>query len=352
MSISAILWFLAVIMTVVFIHELGHFSVARFFGVKIDIFSIGFGKKLFSWNDSKGTEWRVCLIPLGGYVKMHGEMLISEKETAPQGNDLFISKPLLQKAAIVLAGPLANYILAILILSIIIVIHGQVVTMNEVTSLKENGPAAIAGVEVGDVIVKIDDRTTNNLSDVYFAISMHTNIQEPVIIDVIRDGQSLQFQSSIVLDEKMQRPIIGLGFSKTQTIQLSISESVLKATMYCYKTSVLMLEAIWQMLTGQRGTSDLGSIGKIADYTTKSMEHGWMIMFTNLALLSLNLGLLNLLPIPVLDGGHLLYYGIQAIIRRPVPYKIQMIGMKLGVIVIITLMALGMINDIKEFIIK
>ncbi len=351
MNLLAIIWFLVVIMTVVFIHELGHFSVARFFGVKIDVFSIGFGKKLFSWMDSRGTRWCVCLIPLGGYVKMHGDVMPKDESIPPpDGEDLFINKPLWQKAGVVLAGPLANYILAIAILAFILLVNGQTMATNEVTNIKDGGPAAIAGVEVGDIIVEADGHSIENLSDIHAAASMHIDISTPLEIEVIRHSARLRLDLFMVFDPSSKRNIVGLGFTKTITESLSPVKSLVQGTVYVGKTSVLMLEAIWQMLTGKRSTDDLGSIGKIADYTTKSMEYGWVMMLTSIALLSLNLGLLNLLPIPVLDGGHLLYYAIQAVIRRPIPYKVQVFGMKLGLFLVFALMAVGIVNDIKEFI--
>lgn len=352
MNFLAIIWLLAVMTIIVFIHELGHFSVARFFGVKIDVFAIGFGKKLWSWLDSKGTRWCICLIPLGGYVKMHGEMVLEDQAKPPEGKDLFINKPLWQKAAIVVAGPLANYILAIVVLAIIFTINGQVIHTNEVTGIASDGPAAIAGVQAGDVIAKINEQEVHDIAEIHSAISKHYNIAEPVDIIVLRENNELKFSLLMKYDQHSKRALLGLEFGKIVNKSLSPIQALKDSVFYSGKMTIMMLDAIGQMITGKRGTDEIGSLGRIADYTTKSMAYGWVAMWSSVALLSLNLGLLNLLPIPVLDGGYLFYYAIQAIIRRPIPYKVQMAGMRVGLFVVLSLMCIGIFNDIKEFILK
>lgn len=357
----SLFWFIIVITPIVFIHELGHFYFARLFGVQVEVFSIGFCKPLFKWKDKKGTTWQIGAIPLGGYVKMFGDENASSVPDQDKIDSLsdeekqksFHFKKLWQRFLIVFAGPFANYLLSFIVIATLFIIYGNVNITNEVVGVVDNSPAYHAGIKSGDIIVQLDDNKIENFDDLKRAISLNTGtvvklgiVREDNFLDINIIPEIREFKDLTGNNVKM--PQLGLKFEHMVFVKTGVVESFILAIKKIYNMSVMMIKAIVQMITGQRGTEDLGGPIKIAQYSVKFAEQGAASIFLFVAMISLNLGLVNLLPIPMLDGGHLFYYVIEGIIRRPINQKIQAIGFKLGFALLMVLMAFAIWNDIKN----
>ena len=355
-----LIWFIVVITPIVFIHELGHFLIARSFGVKISVFSIGFGKPLLKWKDSKDTIWQIALIPLGGYVKMYGDEGVA---STPDMNKLqnsseeekklsFYYKKLWQKALIVFGGPFANYMLAIIIFMGIALHSGVKEFKTEVTGIRFDSPAQKAGIQVGDTIVELNGKKVNTVYDLKSALAL--NVNDKITIGYIRNNTYYvvdvipELEATDIAGEKTIQPVIGVMFQKYTYTAVGPFEAAVYSVRQTFNLSCTMLQAVWQMLTGQRNTDELGGPIKIAKYSGKIAEQGFLPFLYLIALISLNLGLVNLLPIPMLDGGHLFYYAIEAIIGKPINYTVQNIGFKIGFAVIMSLMLIAFWNDLKN----
>jgi regulator of sigma E protease len=359
-SMEALIWFIIIITPIVFIHELGHFLFARLFGVKVDVFSIGFGKPLLKWKDKKDTTWQIAMIPLGGYVKMHGDENAASTPDVKKLQSLseeekklsLHHKKLWQKALIVFGGPLANYVLAILLFMGIAMYSGKIEVNLEITGVQENSAAQKAGMKIGDVIVELNDDKISSIVDLKSKLAL--NVKEEINIGYVRNDT--YFHTAITPDfvevkdmigEKNRQPVIGVMFGKFTYTKIGFFESISYSIQQTLDMSRNMLTAIWQMVSGQRSTDDLGGPIKIAKYSVKFAEQGFIAILGLVAMISLNLGLVNLLPIPMLDGGHLFYYAIEAIIRRPINHMLQDIGFKIGLAILIMMMSVAFWNDLK-----
>ena len=356
------LWsFFVVLSVIVFVHEFGHYIIAKWCGVKIEVFSIGFGKELIGWNDKSGTRWKIALLPLGGYVKMYGDSSAAstadadamDKMTDAERALTFHHKPLAKKAAIVAAGPIANFILTILIFTYFIMTSGMPSVEPVVGQIMPDSPAEAAGLKPGDRVLKINDDPVKSFNDIPYYIS--TNLGTPVTVYIERDGA----ESSIVLtpkeveDEdglgnKVKRPLIGIKSAEIKYENAHIVEAVGEATKRTYMICVTTLRAVGQMITGERGVQDLkGPIG-IAQLSGQATEKSFNTTLWLIAMISANLGLVNLFPIPVLDGGHLVYYSVEALRGRPMAQRAQEWGFRFGFVVIGALMAFSIFNDIRK----
>ena len=357
---KALFWFLVILTPIVFIHELGHFLFARLFGVKIEVFSIGFGKPLIKWKDSKGTNWQIALIPLGGYVRMYGDegaastpdqekiATLSEKEKKLS----FHHKKLWQKSLIVFGGPLANYLLTIAIFIIISMHSGVKEFKPEITGVQQDSPAQIAGLQIGDLISDINGDKIDSISDL--KSKLDTNENSSVEIGIIRKNSYLSVNVSPkekeytnILGETAKTRMIGVAFEKFSFRKVELIESFKNSFYQVGDMSCMFLKDIWQMITLKRGTEDIGGPIKIALYSESMANQGFIAILYFVAIISLNLGLINLFPIPMLDGGHLFFYGIEAIIRRPINYKIQALCFKIGFFMLMGLMSIAFWNDLK-----
>jgi len=357
-----IISFISIIMLLVFVHELGHFLVARFFGVYVEVFSIGFGKKLFSWKDSKETVWQIAPIPLGGYVKMYGEFYPTQKTKMQKisttlKKSAFVFKPLYQRALIVFAGPLANFVFAALCFSAIYSFQGFPVSAPIVDQVIENGPAYKAGIKAGDVIKKIDGKTVTRFQDVQEIVFYSPN--KDLFMTLQRANKLLDLtvrpEKRLVVDVFGNEQNIGfLGITGKSVVYEKSGwvRSFYQGTKDVGEFSVQMLKAVSKIITGKQGTEDIGSVLRIADMSSKVTKAGLTATIWFIAILSINLGLINLFPIPVLDGGHLMFYLIEAITRRPVSAKIYMIANKIGVLLLMALMIFAISNDVLFFISK
>ncbi len=353
--------FFIVISIIVFIHEFGHYIIAKLCGVKIDAFSIGFGKEIFGYTDRSGTRWKLSLLPLGGYVKMYGdasEASTSDAEAIEQMSEAekkltFHHKPLYKKAAIVSAGPIANFILTIVVFCYFIMTNGLPSTEPVVGSIMPDSPAEAAGLKPGDHIYQINDVKVSRFNDIPFLIS--TNLGTPVTLHIERDSKNMQvtltpkeFEDDDGLGNKIKRPLIGIKSPEIKYedagLGVALKESVYRTYLICETT----LKVIGQMVTGQRSAADLkGPVG-IAQLSGQAADKDFYTVLWLIAMLSANLGLVNLLPIPMLDGGHLAYYAAEAARGKPLAQKVQDYGFRFGFVVLMTLMAFTIFNDLRK----
>ena len=352
------LWpFLVLLTILVFIHELGHYLVARWNGVKIEVFSIGFGPELFGWTDKADTRWKFSLIPLGGYVKMYGDADAASKPDADAAQEMTAEEKALtlqgkrvgQRIAVVAAGPAANYLLAIVILAGLYMFKGVPVIEPIVGTVIEQSVANDLGLKANDKIVSINGKSVESFDDLRFALPSLAG--KSIDMGISRDGKDIR------LDGKMERDGVAtksLGITpflpdKPLYKDVGIFESAWLAVEYCWDMSVMTLKSLGQMIMGNRSSGELGGILSIGDMAKKSASQGWISFILLTALLSINLGLINLLPIPVLDGGHIVFYSIEGLIGRPVSEKAQEIAYTAGLIIVLTLMAVATWNDLSRF---
>lgn len=353
--------FIVIISVIVFIHEFGHYGIAKISGVKIDIFSIGFGREIFGWYDNSGTRWKISLLPLGGYVKMHGDVnAASAPDTAriaeftdEEKKISFHCKPLAVKAAIVAAGPLANFLLAIVILSFFFSYYGKPFATPQASVIVQGSAADQAGLLPGDIILTIDNAPVESFSDIQRIVSIHP--EQPLEFVIKRQDTELTKTITPRLTETKDafgNPIkvgqLGIASPEMAYKKYALGSAILLATRETYIISAATLSAIGQMIVGKRGTEDLGGAIQIARYSGQSTTKGFQTVLGFIAMLSINLGLLNLFPIPMLDGGHLLYYTIEAARGKPMAEQFQQYGLRFGMAIIIALFILSTFNDIRK----
>ena len=358
--------FIILITVVVFIHEYGHYYFAKKFGVGITDFSIGFGKEIFGWNDRNGMRWKVCWIPLGGYVKFFGDRnVFSQSEQKKVINNyplkdrekLFILKPLYQRAIIVAAGPLANFILAILIFFFINVFTGKDLTPAIVNEVQKNSPAFVSGLKKNDIILSIDNHKVESILEVSTFINTSTNDEIEFI--VLRNEQKIsKFIRPIViigedsLGNKVNKKIVGIKLSplnnKFNKTKLGPSKAMYYSLKEVWFVTTTSLKYVGKMLTGTGDSSQLGGPIKIAKITGQVAELGILPFLSIMAYISISLGLINLFPIPMLDGGHLMFYLFEKIFGKPLSQKTQENFFRIGLFLLISLMFFVTFNDLKD----
>lgn len=351
--------FVLIISVIVFIHEFGHYFVAKKCGVKIDVFSIGFGKEIFGWNDKSGTRWKLSLLPFGGYVKMFGDKnaasVADEKELQKMSEDekksSFYFQNVYKRIAIVSAGPIANFLLCILLLTVIFKVQGLTKVLPIIDQIQENSAASEAGIKVGDKILVVNDKEIKEFDELRMIVL--TNGEKPLEIVLQRGEEIIDVNlvpkialSKNIFGDEQKTPLIGVGAGQFEYQKLGLANSFIKANVETYNLSIAILKAIGELVTGQRSIKELSGPVKIAEYSGKSMSQGFMVVLWFMAMISVNLGVANLLPIPALDGGHLFYYIIEAVRGKPLPEKVQMVGFQFGFAVLISLMIFTTSNDI------
>jgi len=360
--LTDVLVFVGVFSVLVFFHEMGHFWVARLFRVKIDVFSVGFGPTLWSRTDKKGTNWRISAVPLGGYVKFFGDA--NEASTpSPEMEGLsdadkaacFQFKPLYQRALIVAAGPIANFVLAIALFTGIFATIGQSYTSPIITQVLPESAAADAGLQPGDHISSLNGFDIDTFEDIVSYVRI--NAEQPVVIEFDRTGRALESTATIGFIEystpfgRVERVgQLGIGGTERKIIQRGPLEAVWYATIETGNNIVLVVESLGQFVTGQRAFKELGGPIKIGEIAGEVARLGIIPLITLTILLSINLGVINLLPVPMLDGGHLLFYAIEAIKKKPLGERTQEYGFRIGVAAILTLMVLVTWNDVTSLI--
>lgn len=356
-----VLAFVAVIGPLVFVHELGHYLVARWCGVKAEAFSIGFGPEIAAWVDRRGTRWRIGALPLGGYVRFKGDMNAAS-QTDPAWLQLpsaeraesFPAKPLWQRAAIVAAGPLINFLFAILVLATFAVVHGESRTPAVAGQVQAGSAAAAAGIQPGDRIVSLNGREMATFDDIRLYAQIRPD--EPVTILIERAGQNIERQGRVgAVQERdgfgnsfrIGRLGIAPGDPVIEPVALWRAPIVaIKQTGQIVRT---MVETLGQILGGGRSVKELGGPLKIAEVSGQAATLGLEGFVFFMALISINLGFINLLPIPMLDGGHLLFYGVEAIQRRPVSPRVQEWAYRSGLAMLLAMMMLVTFNDLSSF---
>jgi len=364
--LGTILPFLVLILVVVFIHEYGHYYFAKKYGVGVTDFSIGFGKELFGWNDKSGTRWKICWIPLGGYVKFFGdrnvfsqadqEKIINKYNKSDQ-EKLFVLKPLYQRVLIVAAGPFANFLLAIVIFFSIYTFAGKDFTPAVINEVQKDSPAMVVGLKKDDIILSIDGNKVKSIMEVSKFITMSTN--EFIDFTISRSSQELSFKikPNIVMGEdglgnKINKRMIGvkLGAYNNQINHKKLGP--IKALYYSisevYFVSISSLKYFGAILTGSGDSSQLGGPIRIAKVTGQVAELGILPFLSIMAYISISLGLINLFPIPLLDGGHLMFYGFEKILGHPLSQKVQEGFFRIGMFLLLSLMFFATFNDLKD----
>lgn len=441
--------FLAVLGLLVFVHEWGHFIVARLCGVRVEVFSVGFGKEIFGWTSKTGTRWKISLFPLGGYVKMFGdndpasaahsdEIKDDEGEvirhmTEEERKVAFFSKPVWKRAAIVFAGPGINYLFAIVVLSVLYMTMGRPITPPVVSGVEIGSAADKAAFRPHDVILSINGKKVDSFDEVR-RVAMLT-LDEPIAFEVDRDGQKISISAvpqsitdtdrfgfvhergylgligpangidisqiasvngvdtagdidkahaliqealgrdiviSTVVQNKDQQSKVLIRPPKDMNPQLTDKsnenynalflgtkpgdavitynpfKAVAVASYETYRITAETLKAIGQMVAGTRSTKELGGIIRIGAMAGDMAERGYISLIVFTALLSINLGMINLFPIPMLDGGHLLFYAVEAVRGRPIPERVQEFAFRFGLVVLVTLMVFSNLNDVLQ----
>ena len=352
--------FLLVMTIIVFFHELGHFAVARRFGVKVDTFSIGFGREIVGWTDRHGTRWKIGWLPLGGYVKfVDDENAASAPAAGARDCDdpgSFHCKPLWQRALIVAAGPLANFVLAIAIFAGMYSIAGVPVLEPVVHQVVPDSPAAKAGIRPGDRIVSIDGEKVESFLHISNIVALRAG--EEVTIVVERNGARIPLKVRIGEREMPD----GIG-GKLRVGYLGVTHTAENGIRYERKGPIEALalgaKSTWNiisgtmaylkdMIVGRQSTEQLAGPIRIAQISQKAAETSWLALVQLAAVLSVSIGLINLFPIPMLDGGHLLYYAIEAIRGRPLSESAQEFGFRIGLALVLTLMLVATFNDIMH----
>ena len=357
--------FIVLITVVVFIHEYGHYYFAKKFGVGVTDFSIGFGKEIFGWNDKFGTRWKICWIPLGGYVKFFGDRNVFsqseqkeliEKYKEEDRKKLFILKPLYQRSLIVAAGPLANFVLAILIFAMVNFFYGKDMTPAIIDEVQKDSPAFISGLKKNDKILSIDNKKVESILEVSTLIN--TSTSEIIKFDILRNDKqlSLLITPNIIDDvdyfgTPVKKKIIGIKLlvtnNKFERKSLGPAEAIYYSVKEVWFVTITSLNYLGKILTGSGDPAQLGGPIKIANITGKVAEYGIIPFLNVMAYISISLGLINLFPIPMLDGGHLMFYFFEKILGRPLSQKIQEGFFRIGFILLFSLMFFVTFNDLK-----
>ncbi len=364
--LSFIIPFMVLILVVVFIHEYGHYYFARRYGVGVTDFSIGFGKELFGWNDKSGTRWKICWIPLGGYVKFFGDRNVFsqadqeellKKYNKEDQDKLFVTKPLYQRALIVAGGPVANFILAIFIFLFIYMFVGKDFTPAIIDEVQKDSPAEIAGMKKNDIIVEIDNIKVESILDVSKLIAMSTS--EFIDFKVSRYEKEilLKVKPNLVesednLGNKINKRMIGIMLSpynnEIKHIKLGPVKALVHSLNEVYFVTISSLKYLGSMLTGAGDSSQLGGPIRIAKISGQVAEFGIIPFISMMAYISISLGLINLFPIPLLDGGHLMFYAFEKILGRPLSQKTQEGFFRIGMFLLLSLMFFATFNDLKD----
>ena len=353
--------FLLVIGPLVFVHELGHYFAGRWFGIKAEVFSIGFGREIGGFTDRRGTRWKFGWLPLGGYVKFAGDMNPAGQPT-PEWLSLpaairaqtFQAKPLWQRAIVVAAGPVTNFVVAILILAAFAMAFGENRTPTVVAGVAAESAAAEAGLLKGDRIVAVDGRELETFNDLRRYVIMRPD--EAVELKVIRGDTQIDMSARIGLRTEKDRfgneyKLGQLGVTPGAPVQVQVG--ILGAIPAGVRMTRAVVEGtidgLGQIITGRRSVEELGGPLRIAQVSGERFALGPTEFVFLIALISINLGFINLLPVPVLDGGHLLFYAIEAVRRKPVEPQFMEWAYRGGMVAILALMMLVTFNDLGAF---
>ncbi len=353
--------FVVVLGIVVFVHELGHFAVARMCGVKVDVFSIGFGKELWGRRDKQGTYWKIAAVPLGGYCQFLGD---DDASSAGDGKASELSEEEkkftfqyqspAKKLVIALAGPVSNYLFAILIFAGIFFFLGKINFPPVVGEVFENSAAAKAGIVANDRILTINGNKIDSFDDIRKEVDL--TVGNEVVVELLRDGRKIRLQFPLIEmevpeanGEMTKRPMLGVKSVNVIELdheKLSLPQSLKEAFMEAWNVTEATLRGVGQMITGKRSGEEIGGIIRIAEMSGDiSKQNGILDLVVFMALLSINLGLINLFPIPVLDGGHIVIYLAEIAVGKEINTQIKDALFKVGFSLIIALMIFATWND-------
>ena len=357
-----ILAFLLVIGPLIFIHELGHYYAGRWFGVKADTFSIGFGREIFGWTDKRSTRWKVGWLPLGGYVKFAGDMNPASAPSdewlslpAEERAQTFQAKPLWQRFIIVAAGPVTNFLFAIIAFMIIFATIGYPTSPASVGTIAPGSVAAASGFRPGDMIVAADGREIATFADLQTYVALRP--EQAMAFTVRRGGGELEIaatpRAEIQRDQFGNEARVGrLGITPQGLIEFEslpwyqLPGTAIEMTIDTVET---MVTALGQVITGRRSLEELGGPLRIAEVSGQQASLGWLPFFWLMTVVSINLGFINLLPIPLLDGGHLLFYVVEGVRRKPLKPEAQEWAFRTGLAVLLALMIFVTFNDLASF---
>lgn len=353
----SVLAFIAVLGPLVFVHELGHYLVGRWCGIRADVFSIGFGREIWGRTDRRGTRWKLGWMPLGGYVQFAGDadaMSTPHAVDAQEPDGSFAAAKLWKRSLTVAAGPLANFLLALVILAGFALAYGRIDTPPVVAEIMPDSAAAAAGLRPGDRITDIDGRPMDRFADIPMAV-MHRP-GEVLRLTVVRDGatRALDLTPRILVEtdgfgNRTERAVIGILPGDAVVTPVGLLEAPVVAAGQCWSIVRQMGEVIGQLLVGQRSVEDLGGPLRIAKASGEQASLGASAYVFFVALISINLGFVNLLPLPMLDGGHLMFHAAEAVRRRPVSIGAQQWAFRLGFALLATLMIAVTLNDLSSF---
>lgn len=353
--------FLLIIGPLVFVHEMGHYLVARWFNTKVEKFSIGFGREIAGWTDKKDTRWKVGWLPLGGYVQFAGD-LNAASQPDPNSNalpdsersELFQFKPVGQRFLIILAGPMINFLFAVILFMGIFATYGQAQNPAIVTALEENSPAETAGFEIGDRITSVEGREIERFEDLSRFVSLRPG--EEMIFGIERDDEPLTITATtgdVTVEDRFGNEArigrIGVYGSAIEVQQLSLLELPGAAIDQTVSSLEMITVGLWQIIRGQRSIQELGGPLKIGQISGQTASLGIYAFLIFMAMISINLGFINLLPIPMLDGGHLVFYAAEAVRRRPIKPEAQEWAFRMGLAVLLGFMLMVTVIDLGSF---
>jgi regulator of sigma E protease len=344
--------FVVVLGVLVFVHELGHYLAARWRGVRVEAFSIGFGQAITSWTDSRGTVWKLAWLPLGGYVKLHGQERpqdVAEEVRAKWiPGQTFHDKPVLSRAIIVAAGPIANFLLAMVLFAALFIAIGTPVALPVVGAVLPDSAASRAGLMVNDRVVSIGGEPVSTFEDLQHIITAHPAAALPMVVQ--RDGNDLKIDVTTESRDAggHQVGLLGVRGGAIEYRHVSVPEALWGGVTQTWTITRETFAGLGQMIGGSRGTEDLGGPLRIAQLSGQVAQLGVASLISFIAVLSVNLGLINLFPIPVLDGGHLVFYLAEALRGRPLPQRAQEYGFRAGLAFLACLFVFATWNDLTH----
>jgi regulator of sigma E protease len=343
--------FVVVLGVLVFVHEFGHYFAARLCRVHVEVFSIGFGRAIATWTDRVGTVWKLAWLPLGGYVKLHGLERAQDASAETQAGWLtgrtFHDKHVGARAIVVAAGPAANFVLAVVLFTGLFLVAGRPVTLPVVSQILADSPAAHAGLQVSDEITAIDGSPTHSFEDIQRIVSVHP--AETLSLTIRRGDATLTLPVTTAAREADGSRIGMLGIGgKVDYRPVGVAGALLGGVQQTWDVTRETVVGVAQMISGKRGTDDLGGPLRIAQLSGQVAEMGLPSLISFIAVLSVNLGLINLFPIPVLDGGHLLFYLAEALRGRPLSQRAQEYGFRAGLALLAALFVFATWNDLTH----
>ena len=354
---------LFILTIIVFFHELGHFLIARLFGIKVLVFSFGFGPELAGFTDRHGTRWKISAIPLGGYVKFFGD---ENEASVPDPSTLaamteeerrqsFPGQPVVARAAVVAAGPIANFILAIVIFAGIfigfgkpVVVDGAPVVLPRISSVQTGSPAEAAGFAVRDQIVAVDGTRIDSFSDIQRLIGASGG--RSLTFEVDRDGSRTTINAAPA--QKDGKWVLGIAGDSIKTEPAGVVEAVNSGAEQTWRIVAMTMSYLGDLVLGRQSVDQIGGVIKIAQISGEAARLGLKIFLSWTAALSVQIGLLNLFPIPLLDGGHLMFYSIEAARGRPLSERAQDVGFRIGLAIVLMLLIFTIVHDVHSLVTK